>query len=158
MKISAFWLKWLLRFYPPLFFQRIWIVSMAADFRSARVKVNHSLLNRNYNRSIFGGTMFAAADPFYPVLFYELFTRKQYNIIVWSKSADIQFQKPARTAVYGTFNITDEDITEAEEILNTGGKFTKFFPVEFIDADGEVCITVNVEVYIRNLNFIENPA
>ena len=77
-------------------FQRIWVVNFSKGFTGVKVKINNSWLNRNYNRSIFGGTLFAAADPFYPVLFHQLFTKKGYKVMAWSKSAEIQFLKPTR--------------------------------------------------------------
>lgn len=158
MTIKAFWLKWLLRFYPPLLLQRIWVRDIAKDFKSAKVKINLSLLNRNYNRSIFGGTLFSATDPFYPVLFHQLFSHKGYNVIAWSKSAGIQFIKPGDSDLFFEVKISDDDIAEAENILNTEGKFMKFFLIEIFNKSGELCVAVHSEVYIRNLNFIETTA
>src|SRR5690606_5763504 len=73
MKMSERALKWIMRFYPPLMFQRIWVKEFHPEFKGVDVIVLHSLLNRNYNSSIFGGTIFSAADPFYPILFDQIF-------------------------------------------------------------------------------------
>ncbi|PTQ94025.1 uncharacterized protein DUF4442 [Mucilaginibacter yixingensis] len=155
MALSANALKWLIRFYPPLFFQRIWVKNIRSDWRGVTVKVNKSLLNLNYNRSIFGGTLFVAADPFYPILFYQIFTKKGYNIIVWMKSAEVQYMKPAMTTLTFNIYIDDKTIEEAEHILNTDGKYTKFLPIEMYDKKGDLCVMVFCEVYVRNLNIIK---
>lgn len=155
MSVSAFWLKWGLRFYPPLFFQRIWVVSMAADFKAARVSISRSLLNRNYNSSIFGGTLFAATDPFLPVMFHQIFISKGYKVIAWSKSAQIQFLKPAATNMHFNVILSETAIESAERILTTDGKFTGLFNIDIYNKAGEICVTVTSEVYIRDLNFIE---
>ena len=67
MLVSENVLKWALRFYPPLLFQRIWVIRFTKGFRGVRVKVNRSLINNNYNNSIFGGTImglfFAGINP-----------------------------------------------------------------------------------------------
>lgn len=152
MKVSANLLTWLLRFYPPLLFQRIWVLSIGKDFRSARVKISRSLLNRNYNRSIFGGTIYAATDVFYPVLFHQLFSHEDYKIIVWLKSASVQYIKPGMTNLYFDIQISEEQISAAREILDTDGKYIETFPIELYNADKELCATVASEVYIRNLN------
>ena len=76
MKVSEKTLKWVMRFYPPFFFQRIWVQRFHPGFTGVDVKISKSLLNRNYNASIFGGTIFAAADPFYALLFDQLFRRR----------------------------------------------------------------------------------
>src|SRR6476659_10348579 len=94
MNVSANTLKWVMRFYPPLFFQRIWVKNFSPDFRSVEVKINKSILNTNYNKSIFGGTIFSATDPFYALLFDQIFRKKGFKTRVWLKSAQIQYLKP----------------------------------------------------------------
>jgi len=148
-------LKWIMRFYPPLFFQRIWVISFAKGFTGARVKINKSILNRNYNGSIFGGTIYTAADPFYPLLFHQLFTKKGYRIVAWSKSAEIQFLKAGLTDLYFDIKIDNNEIVEAEYILNTGGKYVKSHPIDIYNINGEICVSLSNEVYLRNLDFIE---
>jgi len=148
-------LKWIVRLYPPLFFQRIWVIRFDKGFRGVNVKVNKSFFNRNYNNSIFGGTIFSAADPFYPLLFHQVLTRKGYNVIAWSKSAQIQFIKPALTKLRFNINLSDEEIAEAEQVLLVGGRYVKTHPIDICNEAGEICVVVMVEVYVRNLDFIE---
>jgi len=155
MVVSESVLKWALRFYPPLLLQRIWVIRFEKDFRGVRVKIAKSILNKNYNNSIFGGTIFAAADPFYPVLFHQVFLHKGYKVIAWSKSAEIQFIKPGLTNLYFNISITEEEIAEAEQILNTSGKYVRIHTVDIYDKHGEICVSVQNEIYIRNLNHQE---
>jgi len=156
MLVSENVLKWVLRFYPPLLFQRIWVIRFGKNFRSVRVKVNKSLANNNYNNSIFGGTIFAAADPFYPLLFHQILIHKGYQVRVWLKSAEINYLKPGRTDLFFDINIAEEDIEEIEQILNTNGKHVKAYPIEMYNKQGELCVSVWSEVYIRNLNLTES--
>jgi len=151
MVVSEKTLKWALCFYPPLLFQRIWIKKFHPGFRGVDVKINKSLFNKNYNGSIFGGTIYAATDPFYALLFDQLLQRKGFKVRVWLKSASIQYLKPGRKNLYFTIIVNDEMLKEAVEALNTGGKFVKAYPMEIKDAQGELCATVMNEVYIRNL-------
>jgi hypothetical protein len=155
MLVSENVLKWALRFYPPLFLQRIWIIKFEKGFRGVKVKIAKSFLNKNYNNSIFGGTVFSAADPFFPVLFHQIFLHKGYKLRAWSKSAEIQFIKPGLTDLYFDINVTEEEIIEAEDILNAIGKYVKIHTMDIYNKHGDVCITVKIEVYIRNLEFIE---
>jgi len=155
MVVSENVLKWAMRFYPPLFFQRIWVVRFDKGFRGVKVKVNKSLMNNNYNNSIFGGTIFAAADPFYPLLFHQALTHQGYKVRVWMKSAEIQYLKPGRKDLYFTIAIDDSAIEEVEKTLNAGEKYIKSHPITMYDKDGELCVEVNCEVYIRNLEISE---
>lgn len=148
-------LKWAMRIYPPLLFQRIWVVKIDKDFRGVEVKIKKSLLNKNYNNSIFGGTIFAAADPFYPLLFHQLLTKKGYRLKVWSKSSTIEYLKPGVSDLYFKIVLSDTDVAEAEHILNTVGKYAAHHPIEIYNKNGDVCVTLTNEVYLRNLDFID---
>jgi hypothetical protein len=152
MPISENVLKWGIRLYPPLFFQRIWVKSFAKDFKGVSVVVRKSIFNKNYNNSIFGGTLFAAADPFYPLLFHQIFLRKGHNVIVWLKSAQIQYLKPAATNMYFDISIDDATIQEAEQMLVNEGKFIKTFGIEIYNKQHELCVTVQIEAYARKLD------
>nr|WP_183559394.1 DUF4442 domain-containing protein [Mucilaginibacter sp. SP1R1]MBB6148823.1 hypothetical protein [Mucilaginibacter sp. SP1R1] len=153
MVLSERMLKWVMRFYPPLFFQRIWVVKIDTGFKGVHVKIKKSLLNKNYNDSIFGGTLFSAADPFYPLLFHQLFSKKGYKLKVWSKSSSIQYLKPGLSDVYFKISLTDDEIANAEQILNTEGKYLAHHPIDIYNKNGDVCVSLVNEVYMRNLDF-----
>ncbi|TZF83571.1 DUF4442 domain-containing protein [Pedobacter sp. BS3] len=156
MIVSAGILKWALRLYPPLFFQRVWVQQFDRDFTGVRVKIAKSILNINYNKSIFGGSIYSASDPFYAILFDQIMQRKGYKVRVWLKSAQINYLKPGRSNLYFAIRLHDEDIDEACRALNTNGKFVKAYPMEIVNKHGELCATVLNEVYIRNLHPGEN--
>ncbi len=151
MVVSENLLKWAMRLYPPLFFQRIWVKEFDKGFTGVNVKISKSFLNTNYNNSIFGGTIFSASDPFYALLFDQVLKRKGFTVRVWLKSANIQYLKPGRTNLYFKIYLTEQDIKEAEDALNTVGKFVKAFPLEILNSKGELCASVLNEVYVRNL-------
>lgn len=154
MLISEGVLKWVLRIYPPLFFQRISVTRFDKGFRGVEVKIKKSFFNKNYNSSIFGGTIFSAADAFYPVLFYQILVHKGYKVRAWSHSSAIRFRKPAKTDLYFKINVTDEITEDCEQVLNTIGKYRRTFPIEIYDKNGLLCASVLIKVYIRNLNYM----
>lgn len=149
MIVSERTLKWAMCLYPPLLFQRIWVKKFYPGFRGVDVKISNSFLNRNYNGSIFGGTIYAATDPFYAILFDQLMQRRGFKVRVWLKSASIQYLKPGLTNLYFTLRITGEMIEDAERSLNETGKFVKSFPMELFNKNGDLCATVMNEVYLR---------
>lgn len=155
MIISENILKWVMRLYPPMFFQRIWVKKIHTDFKGIDVKINRSLFTTNFGKSIFGGTIFSATDPFYALLFGQLMKRKGFRVTVWLKSAQIQYLKPARTNLYFSIQITEEMITEVETALRQNGKFVKAYPIDIFDSSGQRCAYAINEVYIRNLDFVK---
>jgi len=152
MVVSERALKWAMRLYPPLFLQRIWVKKFEKGFTGVHVKVNRSLLNINYNRSIFGGSIFSAADPFYPILFHEVLRRKGYKTRIWVKRCEVDFIKPGHGDLYFRIGITEADINEVCNTLDAGNKFIKFYPIEIFDKDRQLCTRVLSEIYIRLLN------
>ena len=151
MVVSENMLKWAMRFYPPLFFQRIWVIKFDKGFTGVHVKISKSFLNVNYNRTIFGGTIFSASDPFFALLFDQILQRRGLKCRVWLRSAEIRYLKPGATNLYFTISLSEEQIKEAETILLTEGKFVKAYPMNIFSSEGLLCATVINEVYIRNL-------
>lgn len=151
MLVSENRLKWAMRFYPPLLFQRIWVVRIEPGFLGAEVRIFRSFLNMNYNRSIFGGTIFSAADPFFAVLFYQVLKRRGLNIRIWLKSATVNYLKPGFSRLTVKVTIAESDLLDAERTLNAGEKFIRHFPVEIFNDQGQLCATVSNEVYIKKI-------
>ncbi|WP_285008312.1 DUF4442 domain-containing protein [Pedobacter faecalis] len=152
MIVSERTLKWGLSLYPPMLFQRIWIRNFHKGFRGVDVKISRSIINRNYNGSIFGGTIYSATDPFYAILFDQLLQRRGFKVRVWLKSASIQYLKPGRSNLYFTIKVSDEMLEDAVQALSTQGKFIRAYPIEVCNSEGEICASVINEVYIRNLH------
>jgi len=156
MLVSEGVLKWALRFYPPLLFQRIWITRFHKGFRSVEVKIGRSILNKNYHKSIFGGTIYAAADPFYPVLFYHILSRKGYHVRAWTRSSAIRYHKPAHSNLHFTVTISESEISICEDQLRLSGRFRKSYLTEIFDKDDKLCASVINEIYMRDLKHPEN--
>lgn len=152
MKISEKALTWVMRLYPPLLFQRIWVRRFEPGFSGVDVVIVKSFMNKNYNKSIFGGTIFTATDPFYAILFDQVLQRRGLKCRFWLKSAQISYLKPGRTNLSFRIQLSETEIKEAEEILHTQGKYVKSFPIELYDTTGMLCATIQNEVYIRNLH------
>jgi hypothetical protein len=126
------------------------------EFKGVDVIVLHSLLNRNYNSSIFGGTIFSAADPFYPILFDQIFKKKGFKTQVWLKSGTIKYLKPAKSKLKFSIILTEEIIDKATQVLRSEGKFISTFHIKLYNANNEVCALIDNEIYIRDLDFKSN--
>src|SRR5690606_29789541 len=133
MLLSENALKWVMRLYPPFFFQRIWVRRFNKGFTGVEVKINRSMLNRNYNGSIFGGTIFAAADPFYALLFDQRLQRKGFKTVVWLKSATIQYIKPARTALLYHISHDEQEISDEESTMTMHGNVVMSEPNTIVE-------------------------
>lgn len=140
----------MLRIFPALLFSRVWLREVAEDFRWCEVSVKPSLLNRNLQRTIFGGTIFSAFDPFFAILFWQIFAQRGQKLEAWLKSAEIDYKKPASTRLRIRFEIDDASLLEAEAALTKEGRFQKWMTAQAFNTQGEVCAEARLLVYLRN--------
>jgi hypothetical protein len=140
-----------LKFYPPFLFNRISILDVSEDFTEVNVKVKRSLFNMNLAKSMFGGSMFSAADPFIAIMFWQIFAiRFNQEIIVWLKSAEIIYKKPAKTSLFINFKISEDEIVEAKKVLEETARFVAEHEVALKNTKGEVCAIVKLKSYLGN--------
>ncbi|MVZ63984.1 DUF4442 domain-containing protein [Sphingobacterium humi] len=154
MRLSPKAMKWALRLYPPFFFQRIWVKTILDNYLGADLKINKSLLNINSNKTIFGGTIFSAIDPFYPILLDQYFKHQGImRTVAWLKTAHIEYRKPGRTDLQFSIRLDEAVLKEALSIIQTQGKVVKTFATHVYDKNGTLCAVAHNEIYIRDLDF-----
>lgn len=88
------------------------ILDIAEDLSKIRIRVPISYKNRNYVNSIFGGSMFAAVDPI-PMI--QLINLLGDDYVVWDRSAEIVFKRPAREDLYAEFVCSAAEIEAIKE-------------------------------------------
>ncbi len=86
------------------------IVSVSSDLLKVQIKLPLSYKNKNYVSSIFGGSMFSAVDPIPMVQLINLIGE---GFVVWDKSAEVYFKRPAKENLYAEFTYS---LAELEEI------------------------------------------
>ena len=150
MKIRKFIVKFILNIFPPLFFNRIVLKEISDDFMQIKVVVRRALFNINFHKTIFGGTIFSAFDPYFPTMYYNIFLNKNRKLIVWLKSAEINYLKPAKSTLNIHFKITQDEIDLAEKTLKKKGKFEVWHSAEAINKKGIICARARMQVYLRD--------
>ena len=65
--------------------------------------------NTNYVGSHFGGSLYSMTDPFYMFILLEHLKKDH---IIWDKSADIEFLRPAKGEVKAIFEINESDLED----------------------------------------------
>ncbi len=150
MQVPKFLLKTVLNLFPPLLFNRIVLKEINKDFTEMKVVLRRALFNMNFHKTIFGGSIFSACDPYFPTMYYHIFANKNRKLIIWLKSAEIQYLRPADSSLKLHFKITEEEILLAEKTLNEKGKFEIWHTVEAINKKGIVCARAKMLVYLRD--------
>ena len=88
------------------------VVYISQDFLKIQIKLPFSYKNANYVNTIFGGSMFSAVDPF-PMTQLMNLIGDQY--VIWDKSAEIFFRRPAKEDLFADFIYTNEEIDEIKK-------------------------------------------
>ena len=88
------------------------IIEASKDLLKIRIKMRFSRKNRNYVGTFFGGSMFSAVDPI-PML--QLVDALGDDYVVWDKSAQIFFKRPAKEDLYADFVYTLKEIEAIKE-------------------------------------------
>lgn len=108
----------------------------------------------NANKTVFGGTMFAAVDPIHTLLLDQLLKRNGItNTVTWLKSAQIEYLKPARRSLLFSIVLSDTEVRETILKVSQQGKIIKTFTIEIRDKSGQLCARSLNEIYIRDLTF-----
>lgn len=92
------------------------IIDISEDLLNVTVKLPISYKNKNYVNSIFGGSMFSAVDP---IPMVQLMNLLGDDFVVWDKSAEIYFKKPAKENLYAEFNYTAIEVEEIKSRVQT---------------------------------------
>lgn len=85
------------------------ITNVSEDLLHIQVKLPISWKNRNYVNSIFGGSLFSAVDPIPMVQLMNLLGK---DYVVWDKSAEIRFRRPAKEHLYAEFTYSQKELDE----------------------------------------------
>ena len=142
-------LKRMLNLWFPFLVNRISIISISDDFYHMHVCLKHSFWNRNPNKSIWGGSISSAMDPFFPILMKQILLRKGIIADFYSRAVNVQFIKMVKSDVTFQFSISDEKVVQAEKDLDQNGKYEGWHSVEGIASNGQVCVKGEVQIFLR---------
>ena len=122
------------------------VTYIAADWREVHVSLPLSWRTRNYVGTIFGGSLYGAADPVYMLMLIHALG-KDYT--VWDKAATVRFRKPGRSTLFARFRLDDEEIATIRRRLETEPSVDRVYTVELSDANGVVHAAVEKTISIR---------
>jgi hypothetical protein len=98
---------------------------------------------------MFGGTIFAAADPFFAMLYWQVLARRGLRVQAWIKGARIEYLKPAESELTIDFALTEEDVAGAQRALEREGRYSRTHTARAVDRQGQVCAVIELVVYLR---------
>lgn len=144
----------LMNMYPMFFGTGGKILYISKDWKEVKLRLGRNIWTYNFVGTTFGGSMFAAADPFYMLMLFHILGKKEY--VVWDKSASIKFIAPGKTKLYADLALTDAEISQIKEVVKNNG-FTLFDKtIEWKDRDDKIYAAISRTVYIASKEYYAN--
>ncbi len=135
-----------LNLYPPFLGSGIRITRFDPDWKAINVELRVHFWNRNYVGTHYGGSLYSMTDPFYMLMLIENLGR---DYIVWDKSACIRFRRATKEPVTAQFRLTDQQLDEIRQQLQTQEKIEPTFTVKVVDSAGTLIAEVEKVIHIR---------
>ncbi|MFS4493832.1 PaaI family thioesterase [Maribacter sp. 2308TA10-17] len=130
------------------------IVSVSEDLLNVQIKLPISYKNKNYVNSIFGGSMFSAVDP---IPMVQLINLLDSNYVVWDKSAEIYFKRPAKEHLFAAFNYTENEIVDIKQKVAQDQETEIIKTTQLTNKDGSVVFCeVKKLIYIADKSYFKN--
>ena len=118
----------------------------APDLGEIHIKLPLNLGTFNAVGTIFGGSIYAACDPWYMII---LMRQLGPDYIVSDTSASIHFRKPGRGTLTARFCIEPEEVAEIKRLCETERSINRVYHVDLVNRDGEPAASVEKVLYIR---------
>ncbi|MCW5912655.1 MAG: DUF4442 domain-containing protein [Cyclobacteriaceae bacterium] len=148
--LKTWWFRMLMNWYPMYFGTGGKILFWAADNSEIHLRLRLSLWTYNYVGTIFGGSMFAASDPFYMVMLLRILGDKY---VVWDKEASIRFKKPGKQTLYAVFKVEENVLDQVKKLVSEQGQTTYDFVIQWLDKNGVVHAEIKRHCYIADKDF-----
>lgn len=121
------------------------------DLKQVDIRVKLNYKNVNYAGTMFGGSMFSCTDP---IAMIQLIFILGEEYVVWDKSAQIFFKRPATETVYTSFIFTEEDIQEIKQRVAENKEIDWNMTVELTDKDkSKTFAVVEKVIYVAEKSY-----
>lgn len=121
------------------------VTYISEDMRTIRIKLPLNFRTKNIYGTLFGGAMYAAIDPIYPIL---IKVGLGSGYIIWDKSGAIRYRKPGRSALFAECSMSDQDLAALKVRLETESSVDVEREIELADAAGVVHAVVQKTIYV----------
>lgn len=122
------------------------VAYIAPDWSEVRIRLPLNWRTRNYVGTIFGGSLYAAVDPFLMLMLLE---RLGPGHVVWDKAASVRFVRPGTRTLHATCRIDDAELAAVRTALEQGkGQLDRTYGIELVDDDGVVYARIEKVVYV----------
>lgn len=144
--------RWLFNFFPAYRGTGGRVVYIADDWHEVRVKLPLNWRTRNYVGTIYGGSIYGAADPIYMLMLMRILGD---GYVVWDKAAKVRFRKPGKATLYADFRLRRDEIAEIRSLAENARSIDRIYNVELKDNSGVIYAEIEKTLYISKKRGID---
>ena len=137
----------LMSLYPVYFFTGGRIKFVSADWKEVHISLSLSWYTKNYVGTIYGGSIYSAADPLYMIMLIRILGDKY---VVWDKAGIVKFVRPGKGTIKARFLITEETLTQIREAVSKNNEMDIDLKTEFVNDEGKVVAEVIKTIYVAD--------
>ncbi|WP_298901029.1 DUF4442 domain-containing protein [uncultured Psychroserpens sp.] len=126
------------------------VVEVSDDLHKVVISMKPSWKNRNFVGTIFGGSMLSATDPIYMIQLMQILGE---NYVVWDKSVEAQYKKPAKSQIFGEFTFSKEEIENIKQDIVNKNQIDIVKTMNLVDAKQNIIATFKKTLYIADKRF-----
>jgi acyl-coenzyme A thioesterase PaaI-like protein len=121
------------------------LIEVSEDIYRVKIKISLNYKNRNYMGTMFGGSMLSATDPIYMLQLLEILGK---DYVVWDKSTNIRFKRPANEHSYAVFEFSKEEIIQIKTDVIQNNEIDLVKTLEIVGSKNQVFAVVEKTIYI----------
>lgn len=123
------------------------VIQVSEDLLSVKIKIPLSYKNRNYVGTIYGGSLYSATDPIYMVQLINILGK---DYVVWDKSAEIKYKRPAKKVAYAEFVFSEKEIENIKEDVAKKKEINLIKKLNITGENNEVYCELEKVLYIAD--------
>lgn len=121
------------------------LIEVSEDVHRVKIKISLNYKNRNYMGTMFGGSMLSATDPIYMIQLLQILGD---DYVVWDKSTNIRFKKPANQHSYAIFEFTEQEIVQIKEDVAQNNEIDLVKNLYIQSSTNQIFAVVDKTIYI----------
>lgn len=142
-----------MNWYPMFFGTGAKVLFWSGDWSEVHLRLSLNIWTRNYVKTIFGGSMFSATDPFYVIILMHMLGK---DFVVWDKSASIKFKRPGKDSLYAIFKILPEVLEKIKAEVRASGETTHVAQIQWLDKEKNVYAELERTLYVADKKFYKD--
>lgn len=126
------------------------LIEVSDDLHKVVITMKPQWKNRNFVGSIFGGSMLSATDPIYMIQLIQILGD---DYVVWDKSVEARYKRPAKSKIFGVFIFSEEDIKQIKQDVALNHEIDLVKTMSLVDSNQNNIATFKKTIYIADKQF-----